>query len=132
MFTEVLQTAKLVLPLTLFTVIVEAAMMLRGPKTAGSSTAGSIFGILCFCLILGWMAVVVYHWIVRLCPANPAGAYLLLAAAAAVALTVLAVGMPIFFHSPWNRVMMWTLQNIVWAGVYGVYLPKILSAIVTP
>ncbi len=129
MFTEYMKSIGLILPTTIITMALEAIVLARAPKTAGSSMMGTLFGFLIFGLGFGFLAIFVYHWVGARWPLTADQVYLWLAIGAAVALTLLALIMPIFFKSPWLNVVVWTIENFGWALGYGLLLPRILSSL---
>jgi hypothetical protein len=129
MFTEYVKSIGLILPATLITMALEAVILARAPKTAGASMGGTLAGFLVFGLGFGFLAIIVYHWVGSRWPANATQVYLWIALGAAVLLTLLALIMPLAFKMPWLNVAIWTVENFIWALGYGLFLPRILSAL---
>jgi hypothetical protein len=129
MFAEYVKSIGLILPATLVTMALEAVILARAPKSAGGSIGGSLAGFLVFGLGFGFLAILVYHWVGNRWPANAAQMYLWIALGAAVLLTLLALIMPLAFKMPWLNVVIWSVENFIWALGYGLFLPRILNAL---
>jgi len=132
MFAEYMKSIGLILPTTLVTMALQGLIIARMPKSANSSLAGTLFGFLIFGLGFGFLAIFVYHWVGSRWPETAAQVYLWLAIGSAVALTLLALIMPLAFKSPWLNVAIWTLENFGWALGYGLILPRILNSMLKP
>jgi multisubunit Na+/H+ antiporter MnhB subunit len=102
------------------------------PRPANASIGGTLAGFLVFGLGFGFLAIFMYHWVGARWPENASQVYLWIALGAAVALSLLALIMPLFFKSPWFNVAIWTTENFIWALGYGLFLPRILNALAAP
>ena len=132
MFAEYMKSIGLILPATLAAMALEALILARTPKSANASLMGTLFGFLIFGLGFGFLAIFVYHWVGSRWPETASQVYFWLAIGSAVALTLLALIMPLAFKSPWFNVAIWTVENFAWALGYGWFLPQILNSTPKP
>jgi hypothetical protein len=128
MFAEYVKSLGLIIPATLVTIVLEAIAFARQTKAANASLPGTLFGFLIFGLGFGLLAIVVYHWVGNRYPETSAQVYFWLATGSAVALTLLALIMPLAFKIPWLHVAFWTVENFAWGLGYGWFLPQILGS----
>jgi hypothetical protein len=129
MISEFVKSIGLILPMTVAIMIMEAVAVKHMQSTQNSAIAGTMSSFLISGLVFGFIAIFAYHKIQIRWPENPAQMYLYIALAIAVVLSILAVAFRTMIKADWVAAAMWVLMNFVWAIGYGVYLPRILSAI---
>jgi hypothetical protein len=129
MISEFVKSIGLILPMTIAIMIMEAVAVKHMQSTQNSAIAGTMSSFLISGLVFGFIAIFAYHKIQIRWPENPAQMYLYIALAIAVVLSILAVAFRTMIKADWVAAVMWVLMNFVWAIGYGVYLPRILSAI---
>jgi hypothetical protein len=129
MISEFVKSIGLILPMTVIVMIMEAIVMKHIQGTQNSAIAGTLSSFLISGLVFGFIAIFAYHKIGARWPENSAQMYLWIALAIAVVLSILAVAFRTMIKADWVAAAMWVLMNFVWAIGYGVYLPRILSAI---
>jgi hypothetical protein len=129
MVNEFMKSIWLILPITVVTMILEAIAVKHMQSTQNSAIAGTISSFLISGLVFGFIAIFAYHKIQVRWPENTAQMYLWIALAIAVVMTVFAVAFRTMVKADWVAVAMWVVMNFLWAVGYGVYLPRILSAV---
>jgi hypothetical protein len=129
MISEFVKSIGLILPMTIAIMIMEVVAVKHMQSTQNSAIAGTMSSFLISGLVFGFIAIFAYHKIQIRWPENPAQMYLYIALAIAVVLSILAVAFRTMIKADWVAAVMWVLMNFVWAIGYGVYLPRILSAI---
>lgn len=129
MVNEFMKSIWLILPITVVTMILEAIAVKHMQSTQNSAIAGTMSSFLISGLVFGFIAIFAYHKIQVRWPENTAQMYLWIALAIAVVMTVFAVAFRTMVKADWVAVAMWVVMNFLWAVGYGVYLPRILSAV---
>lgn len=129
MLNEFIKSIWLFLPITVVTMILETIAVKHMQSTQNSLIAGTMSSFLIGGLIFGFIAIFAYHKIQIRWPENTAQMYLWIALAIAVMMSILAVVFRTMVKADWVAAAMWVVMNFLWAAGYGVYLPRILSAI---
>jgi len=129
MVNEFIKSLGLILPMTVIIMILEAVATKHMQGSQNSALAGTMSSFLISGLVFGFIAIFAYHKIAARWPENPDQMYLWIALACAVVFTILAVAFRTMIKADWVAVARWTSMNFGWAIGYGVYLPRILSAI---
>lgn len=129
MVNEFMKSIWLILPITVVTMILEAIAVKHMQSTQNSAIAGTMSSFLISGLVFGFIAIFAYHKIQVRWPENTAQMYLWIALAIAFVMTVFAVAFRTMVKADWVAVAMWVVMNFLWAVGYGVYLPRILSAV---
>lgn len=129
MFAEFMKSIWLILPITVVTMILEAVAVKHMASTQNSAIAGTMSSFLISGLVFGLIAIFAYHKFQVWWPTNTAQMYLYIALGISVVLTILAFAFRTMIKADYVASIMWTLMNFLWAIGYGVYLPRILSAV---
>jgi cytochrome bd-type quinol oxidase subunit 2 len=129
MVNEFIKSIWLILPVTIVTMVLEAVAVKHMQSTQNSSIASTMSSFLISGLVFGFVAIFAYHKIEVRWPENPAQTYLWIALAIGIILSVFAIAFRSMVKADWIAALMWILMNFLWAGGYGVFLPRILNSI---
>lgn len=116
----------IIVPVTLITVVLEAARLILGTKADEAPVFNSLLGYIIGSVIFAALAILVFHWVQGNWSQTAPSVYLGIALGAALILTVAAFGMHFALKSAWSDVAVWTLMNFAWGVGYGVFLPGVL------